>query len=143
MPSKDGDTGDSTTSYLRSTSRWREGFGAFEGIFGSVEGASLRSRSSTIVDIACHIAIARLPAAVHRLLTDPLIGVSRGQVRARGGLESGDPARRMGLDTVPRSIDRQILEERARQTVPRGDVAGGDADCRFVLEIVTQLEVGQ
>src|ERR1700739_5030037 len=37
MPSKDGDTVDSTTSNLRSTSRWREVLGAFTDIFGSVE----------------------------------------------------------------------------------------------------------
>src|ERR1700758_3556009 len=49
----------------------------------------------------------------------------------------------MGLATVPGPIGRQIFAERSRQTVNRGDVAGGDAYRRFVLEIVAQLEVGQ
>src|ERR1700739_2864552 len=36
MPSNEGDTVDSTTSNLRSTSKWREGVCASAGIFGSV-----------------------------------------------------------------------------------------------------------
>ncbi|CFE39394.1 Uncharacterised protein [Mycobacterium tuberculosis] len=42
MPSNDGDTVDSITSNLRSTSRWRAGLGASTGIFASGHDASPR-----------------------------------------------------------------------------------------------------